>query len=256
MKRLSCVAAALVGLLFLGGPAGAEDDAATLQRALAESQAKVRELEAKVKALEAALAAARDEVKALRGGGAGAPPGGAVPDVPALEDPTKGLQTSREQLRMLLFYYTSNGVGKTQGWPPLSGKNFVLWLVAKGYMARDVDSSLQALFSPGDRVHRYPGQAAYRDLTVEALQSGSFPKLTSYAGRRNADRDHVLTAQRLADGKAAILADLSYPGGALVGFSDGSVRWLSAKDLGLGAGDPIVAGDASKSPLLRSLSSD
>ena len=176
--------------------------------------------------------------------------------MPTLEDPTAGLQTSHEQMRMLLFYFTSNGVGSKQPWPSVGGKNFVLWLVAKGYMARDVDTSLQALFSKGDKAHRYPGMAAYKDLTVEKLAGLRFPALTSYAGRRNAEAAHALTPQILAAGKAPVLADLHYPGGAIVGFTDGTVRWMSLKDLGLSPGDPLVAGDASKSPLLRSLGSD
>jgi hypothetical protein len=52
---------------------------------------------------------------------------------------------------------------------------------------------------------------------------------------------------------APVIADLSFDDVAIVGFTSGQVRAMTRDDLGLGPDDPLVAGDASKSPLLREL---
>ena len=55
---------------------------------------------------------------------------------------------------------------------------------------------------------------------------------------------------------AALLADLHFPDVAIVAFADGRVEVMDRKALGLGPNDPIVAGDESKSPILRTLSDE
>lgn len=77
--------------------------------------------------------------------------------------------------------------------------------------------------------------------------------LTSYAGRRNAEAGHSLTAESLRS-NPAVMADISFPGGVILGFSDGSVRWVTATELGLPADQAIVVGDASAVESLRHLS--
>ena len=65
-----------------------------------------------------------------------------------------------------------------------------------------------------------------------------------------------LDPEQDAKGPTPLIGDLSCDDGAVVGYSDGSVRFLDREELGLGPDDPIVAGPRSKSPILRRLSSD
>jgi len=53
-----------------------------------------------------------------------------------------------------------------------------------------------------------------------------------------------------------LIADLSFPDLAIVGWSNGNIRTMTRKQLGLGPHDPIVAGEASKSEILRQFSSE
>jgi hypothetical protein len=77
--------------------------------------------------------------------------------------------------------------------------------------------------------------------------------LTSYVGRRNAEEAYRLTEARPATPQP-LFADLHWPDGAIVAFTDHSVRRMSRAELGLGPDDPIVAGESSRSPILRQLS--
>lgn len=162
---------------------------------------------------------------------------------------------SADNLRSLVLVLLSGDVGIGRPFPALSGKRFVLWPVAKGLMKPD--AALTLLFSPRDgtrSVERAGGPAAFEALTMEALrdEKTDVDRFTSYVGRLNGSREHVLTPTELEAG-AAILADLSFPDGAIVAFTNGSVKWLSREDLGIPAGHPIVAGPESESEILRHL---
>ena len=109
--------------------------------------------------------------------------------------------------------------------------------------------------APRTRPLKFPGAAAYAALTPEALTTQRFANLTTYAGRRNAAKDLAITPQS-PPATTALFADLSFDGGALVAFLDGKVKYLNRKDLGLAPTDPLVAGPASKSPLLQPLSTE
>lgn len=74
-------------------------------------------------------------------------------------------------------------------------------------------------------------------------------ELCSYAGRDFAN--FPLAAD--AGEPQPIGACVHHRGGAVVGFDDGSVRKMDRAELGLAAGDDIVCGPESKSPLLRQL---
>ncbi len=77
--------------------------------------------------------------------------------------------------------------------------------------------------------------------------------LTSYAGRRNDEKEHILSsAEQMAN--APIIADLSFPGGLVLGYCGGAARWVSAEELGLPPDQPIVVGDASPIEMLKHLS--
>lgn len=173
-------------------------------------------------------------------------------------DPARpGIEDAVARLRALLRCYLEDGAGVTKPWPPFDGKRFVLWVVAAGRIDRRDEQQLQMLFSPADRVHGWAtsgGVAAYAALDREVLRdpNARLDHLTSYVGRRNATAGVRLTPDDLAAGAPAI-ADLQFPDCAIVGFVSGEVRVLTRADLGLGPTDPIVAGDASRSPLLRAL---
>ena len=231
----------LVVLLLLGapGPAAADDAAlAAKDREIAALKAEVERLKVEVKRLEAALAAQ----------------GGTAPPAPDSGGLHQGQETSREQMKYLHYLFKSyKPAAGAPPWPALDGKNFVLWLVAVGQLEKGNDGTLKMLFSPADTALKYPGTAAYAALTTEMLARQRFPALTSYAGRRNAAVP--ITAQSPV-ATTALFADLSFGDGALVAFLDGRVKYLNRRDLGLAPADPLVAGPASKSPLLQSLSSE
>ncbi|MHC5011082.1 MAG: hypothetical protein ACYTG6_09055 [Planctomycetota bacterium] len=140
----------------------------------------------------------------------------------------------------------------TRRWPTLNGKHFVLSLVVTGAIDRERPEQLAWLFSPGDRERSLDDidPLRWKDVTMEALKrERDVSDLTSYAGRRNRVRECMITPDQLARG-TPILADLSFDGLALVAFSNGTVRRMDREALGLGTEDPIVAGEASSSPVL------
>lgn len=176
--------------------------------------------------------------------------GGSVSEPPGPEPP-------QYNLRDLASLMMSRSDGRVNGkWPPYSGKAFVLALVADGSMHHRNTRALSRLFAPTQRPADFNALLDdYRRVTAESLRAGMDVRhLTSYAGRRNAEEAYGLTQASVDEG-AAILADLlSIPGKAIVAFADGGVEILTRKDLGPGPDDPIVVGDASKSPILRALS--
>jgi len=137
-----------------------------------------------------------------------------------------------------------------KGWPDLTGKAFVLYPLAAGLM--DVGFAPALFISPADdersklRIRRQ----RWEEVTLAALRAGTdFGDLTSYAGPAE-----PITKDRLRGGPTPLLADLHVPDRAIVAFTTGEVRVLEREDLGLDDDDPIVAGPASRSPLLRKLS--
>jgi hypothetical protein len=240
MSRLTLLLLALLPLLALP-PASAVADEAAKDREIAALKAEVERLEAEVARLTKELAALR------AGGAAPAPSSGGM---------NQGQETSREQMKYLVSLFRSYKpkAGAPQ-WPALDGKNFVVWLVAVGQLEQGNEGPLKMLFSPADKALKFPGAAAYAAITPEALARERFPKLTTYAGRRNGAQGLAITPQS-PPATTALLADLSFEGGALVAFLDGKVKYLTRKDLGLAPTDPLVAGPASKSPLLQTLSAE
>lgn len=244
LRPLAC----LLSLLLMTAPRAAVADEpetalAAKDREIAALRAEVERLRAEVQRLEAALAAAQ-------GGRAPAAP------VPSSSDLVKGQETSREQMKFLHYCFKTwrPAAGQPQ-WPALDGRNFVLWLVAVGQIEKDKDGPLQMLFSPADKTLSFPGAAAFAGVTAEALARQRFPRLTSYVGRRNAVAELRITPQS-PPATTALFADLSFGDGALVAFLDGKVKYLRRADLGLAPTDPLVAGPASRSPLLQTLSAD
>ena len=89
-------------------------------------------------------------------------------------------------------------------------------------------------------------------MTLDSLRSeaADLSALTSYLGRRNGEKAHTLTAAELERG-APVIADLSFPDGAIVGFTSGTVKWMTREDLGIPAGQPIAPGEASPSEIMK-----
>ncbi len=169
-----------------------------------------------------------------------------------------GVVKSIDNIRSMITLMIARRIGmRVGGYPPYSGKAFILSLVATGDLDRRNASNLEILFSPGDKTLSLAKEGAeiYKDVTKASLKQGmDCSKLTSYAGRRNSEREYLVTSDQEKVG-TALIADLSFPDMAIVGFSDGSVKTMTRKELGLGPDDPIVAGDASNSDLLKKLSS-
>jgi hypothetical protein len=229
---------AAAALLLLLTPRAALPDEA----ALAAKDAEIAALKAEVERLKAEVARLEAQLAAARG--------------PAPVDMNAGQETSREQMKYLIYLMKAlKPAAGTPQFPALDGKNFVLWLVASGQLEKHNEGPLAMLFSPADRRLKPPGAAPYAAVTPEALRTQRFATLTSYAGRRNAVKELAITPAS-PPSTTALLADLSFSDGALVGFLDGKVRYLNRRDLGLSPTDPVVAGPASRSPLLQTLSAE
>jgi hypothetical protein len=162
---------------------------------------------------------------------------------------------TQDSLRALVtMMLARRTVPKDGAWPSLDGRSFVLWSVAEGDVDPRDPQSLEVLFA-GRPVPRGIGPRDYAGVTPASLQTQRFPKLTNLAGRRNADPDARITPEEELRG-TPMLAYLGYPDVAVVAFSDGAVRTLDRKALGLPPQEPIRAGPSSRSPLLRLLSEE
>lgn len=124
------------------------------------------------------------------------------------------------------------------GWPGFDGKSFTLSLVAHRVIDIRNRDNLETLFSPGDfwyTLEKTPHEL-YREVTPQALRSGrDFHALTSYAGRRNATREHLITPDRLRQ-VVPILCDdddgpVHDPDGLVMGFTDGASRFYEWGEL-------------------------
>jgi hypothetical protein len=172
-------------------------------------------------------------------------------------DPRKkqSMDNMRRLIAKMLLPVTEEGLS---GWPAYDGKGFVLSQVATGRIDRRHPDNLEILFSPADPERSVPRVRPHRwaEITTAALEARrSFDECTSYAGRRNRDETYRISAREMRAG-TPVIADLHFPDCALVGFSSGATREMSREELGLGPDDPIVAGRASRSRILRLLSSN
>ena len=156
----------------------------------------------------------------------------------------------------------------TKGWPRFDGKSFVLSLVAYGMVDRRNPQNLEVFFSPGDELYALvcAGSRRYEEITVQALRSGTdFHELTSYAGRRNADRDYMITPDQMSLDVPILCDDddgsLHHPEGLVVAFTSGAARFMTWAELGMvqpeDRYDPEpFLGDNASVELLQALSSE
>ncbi len=184
--------------------------------------------------------------------------------VPFIQE--RGKRTkSADNVRTLGLYFVGGGAGLEKPWPKYNGKNFVLWLVASNKIDRRDEKQLQILFSPGDAELVFPGKKEYESLTLESLKNSNpdYLKLTSYAGRRNAEREHVLDASEQSKG-APIMCDddtgpLHHKDGLVVGYVNGQAKFVEWADLGIPPPDAKtpegILGDNSPNEDMKHLSS-
>jgi hypothetical protein len=127
--------------------------------------------------------------------------------------------------------------------------------------------NLEILFSPGDENYKFGKVTVdrYKEITKAALKSGQdFHELTSYAGRRNADKDYLITPDQMKQNTIVICDDddgpLHHPDGIIAGYSNGNVRFMEWEDLGMRKPEDAdhpepFLGDQASNDNLRKLSS-
>ena len=143
----------------------------------------------------------------------------------------------------MLKFFLADGLGVSKPWPAYNGKNFTLWLVAANKIDRRDDKQLQVLFSPGDQYYTFDkadGVKGFASLTLELLRTENTDliKLTSYAGRRNKEKEHLLSSSELSKGAIVLCDDddgpLHHKDGLVIGYSSGQARFVEWSDLGMG----------------------
>jgi len=174
---------------------------------------------------------------------------------------TKSADNVSSMLKFLLARASGNARSK---WPPYNGKNFVLSAVANRDVNPENTNQLEVFFSPGDELYGLDkvDVKRYKDITLEALKDQDHHEMTSYAGRRNQDREYLITANQISKGTVLISDDddgpLHHSGGLIVGWSDGSARFVEWSEMGVTPPDdpdnpPGLLGDDAQWEPLRAV---
>ena len=181
-----------------------------------------------------------------------------IPMVQEKSRQSKSTDNVKSMLTHMVSRRTSRG-----GWPRYNGKNFVLSLVATNQIDRRNKMNLEMLFSPGDVLYKLEDVDLdrYKDITKKALKNATdFHELTSYAGRRNDERDFLITPDQESLGTIIICDDddgpLHHPDGIVAGYSNGGARFLEWEDLDMSppedADNPDeFLGDAGEGELMK-----
>lgn len=185
--------------------------------------------------------------------------------VPRAQEKAKQTE-SINNVRNMAIIFSERSIRKH--WPRYDGKNFVLSLVALKLVDIRNPDNLAIFFSPGDEVYtlELATPERFADVTKQALKSGQdFHELTSYAGRRNEDRDFLVTPDRLKMVVPIVCDDddgaLHHPDGLVMGFTDGSAKFVDWEDLGIAEPEdknnpqPFL-GDNAETEKLRAMSSE
>jgi prepilin-type N-terminal cleavage/methylation domain-containing protein len=191
--------------------------------------------------------------------------------VPKIQEKARRTKSSDNVHNLVMNMLMDNDAGAVNKWPQANGKNFILWLVAKRKIDWRETRQLEMLFSPGDNNYTLegvsPGKEKYKEVTIEALKGGSredFLPLTSYAGRRNKEKEHKIDAEAVSRGTIVVSDDddgpLHHPDGLIVGYSDGSARFMDWSELDIPAPEDTknpsgLLGDNSPNKDLQHLSS-
>jgi type II secretory pathway pseudopilin PulG len=153
---------------------------------------------------------------------------------------------STDNVRSLCQFMQSDVGIEVGKWPPYNGKNFVLSLVATNTLNRANTDNLAILFSPGDSNYTLGAVSKkdYEAVTTEALKTEGheeFLKLTSYAGRRNREKGHKITAKAVEVGSLIICDDddgpLHHSQGMVMGYTSGQAKFVKWSDLGISPPD-------------------
>jgi prepilin-type N-terminal cleavage/methylation domain-containing protein len=157
--------------------------------------------------------------------------------VPGIQEQAR-ITKSRSNVGSILTLMLGRRTARSGGWPPYNGKNFTLDVVATRQLDPRNPQNLEVLFSPADVLYRLESVdiERYQALTPAALrQGGDHANLTSYAGRRNAERAHLITPDQEKIGTMVLCDDddgpLHHPGGLVAGYTHGGARFLEWADL-------------------------
>ena len=175
---------------------------------------------------------------------------------------------SLDNIGSIAKFMMANAAGRTSAkWPPYNGKNFTLAPVAYGDLNANNQRALGVFFSPGDQ--QFTTESVdwkrYKDVTKENLKNDvDFHELTSYAGRRNKDKDYMLTQNRIEEGAIIICDDddgpLHHSKGLCCAFADGGAQFMEWDYFGMSEPDdsdspPRILGEEATSDKLRALDS-
>ena len=184
--------------------------------------------------------------------------------VPRAQEKAKQTE-SINNVRNMAIIFSERSIRKH--WPRYDGKNFVLSLVALKLVDIRNPDNLAIFFSPGDEVYtlELATPERFADVTMPVKSGQDFHELTSYAGRRNEDRDFLVTPDRLKMVVPIVCDDddgaLHHPDGLVMGFTDGSAKFVDWEDLGIAEPEdknnpqPFL-GDNAETEKLRALSSE
>jgi len=163
--------------------------------------------------------------------------GAVATTVPRAQEKARRIE-SINNVRSMAILLSERSIRKS--FPPYDGKNFVLSLVAYRIVDIRNPENLQIFFSPGDVLYTLDRATPerFKEVTPQALRAESdFHELTSYAGRRNADRDYLITVDRLKMVVPMICDDddgpLHHLDGLVMGYTDGSAKFVEWQDLGI-----------------------
>jgi prepilin-type N-terminal cleavage/methylation domain-containing protein len=174
---------------------------------------------------------------------------------------------SKDNVSTIITMFLSEGPS-VSSWPSVNGKAFTLWPVASGKIDKRNVKNLEVLFSPGDGNYKLSDvpESEWAEVTKNGLRDGTtnFAKYTSYAGRRNKEKEFKITSDELSKGTLVLCDDddgpLHHGGGLVVGYSNRRTDFLDWSDLGISAPenekDPAgLLGDGAGNDELKQMSS-
>jgi len=174
---------------------------------------------------------------------------------------------SKDNLKTLVTMFLDEGPA-VSSWPGVNGKAFTLWPVAAGKIDKRTIKNLEVLFSPGDANYKLVDvpEADWAEVTKNGLRDGTsnFSRFTSYAGRRNKEKEFKITSDELSKGTMVLCDDddgpLHHGKGLVVAYSNNRTEFLEWETLGIdppeNEKDPTgLLGDGAGNDELKQMSS-